>query len=79
MSRKMNPKSQENDRQYPGILQIPLLLFSENAMQIKGDWVLHRGLNKDDFKATTALTSEADARNWKYKHKFSQVGSCRPW
>jgi hypothetical protein len=45
MGRKMNPKSQQNDRQNPGFLQIPLLQFNENAMQTKGDWVLHRELN----------------------------------
>ncbi len=42
MGRKRNPKSQENDRQNQGFLQISLLQVSENARQIKGVRVLHR-------------------------------------
>jgi hypothetical protein len=42
MGRKVNPKSQENDHQNQGFLQIPLLQISENAQKIKDVRVLHR-------------------------------------
>ena len=42
MDRKRNHKSQENDRQKQGFLQIPLLQISENARKIKGGLVFHR-------------------------------------
>ena len=46
MGRKMNPKSQENDRQNHSFLQIPLLQISKNTSHIKGDGVFHKGPSK---------------------------------
>ena len=44
MGRKMNPKSQENDRQNHSFLQIPLLQIGQNVTQINSVRVLHGGL-----------------------------------
>ena len=41
MGRKRNPKSQENHRQNPRFLQIPLLQISKNPSQINVVRVLH--------------------------------------
>jgi hypothetical protein len=43
MGRKRNPKSQENHRQNPRFLQIPLLQISKNPSQINVVRVLHGG------------------------------------
>jgi hypothetical protein len=54
MGRKMNPKSQENNRQNQDFLQILLLQTSETARHIKGVRVLHRGLVDQQFDAPAA-------------------------
>ena len=56
MDRKRNPKSQENDRQKQGFLQIPLLQISGNARQINVIRVLPGGLNN----GVTTLTVKGE-------------------